>query len=112
MDTVSSGCGLREIVLRENPDLRESIWIGTTKIDLKEDLSYIGIFLLNRTSEKCHTQQLQTNHTHNCIHAALEDTVETCGMSEVSYRLRKAKLAWMSAYGSRETKQTCMRDFL
>ena len=66
MDTVSSGCGLREIVLRENPDLRESIWIGTTKIDLKEDLSYIGIFLLNRTSEKCHTQQLQTNHTHSC----------------------------------------------
>ena len=33
-------------------------------------------------------------------------------MSEVSYDLHKAKLAWMSAYGSRETKQTCMRDFL
>ena len=42
----------------------------------------------------------------------LEDTAETCGMSEVSYHLRKAKLAWRSAYGSRETKQTCMRDFL
>ena len=41
----------------------------------------------------------------------LEDTAETCGMSEVSYHLCKAKLAWMSAYGSRETKQTCMRDF-
>ena len=42
----------------------------------------------------------------------LEDTAETCGMSEVSYHFRKAKLAWMSAYGSRKTKQTCMRDFL
>ena len=42
----------------------------------------------------------------------LEDTAETCGMSELSYHLRKAKLAWMSAYGSKETKQTCMRDFL
>ena len=42
----------------------------------------------------------------------LEDNAETCGMSEVSYHLRKAKLAWMSAYGSKETKQTCMRDFL
>ena len=46
---------------------------------------------------------------HFCEH---EDTAETCGMSEASYHLRKAKLAWMSAYGSRETKQTCMRDFL
>ena len=38
----------------------------------------------------------------------LGDTAETCGMSEVSYHLRKAKLGWMIAYGSRETKQTCM----
>ena len=42
----------------------------------------------------------------------LEDTAEKCRMSEVSFHLRKAKLAWMSAYGSRETKQTCMSDFL
>ena len=39
----------------------------------------------------------------------LEDTAEKCGMSEVSYHLRKAKQAWMSAFGERETKQTCMR---
>ena len=39
----------------------------------------------------------------------LEDTAEKCGMSEVSYHLRKAKLAWMSAFGERENKQTCMR---
>ena len=42
----------------------------------------------------------------------LEDTAEKCGMSEVSYHLRKAKLAWMSAFGERETKQTCMRDYM
>ena len=48
--------------LRESTDLRESIWLGTTKIDLRENLSYFGNFLLNRTSEKCHTQQLQTHH--------------------------------------------------
>ena len=33
----------------------------------------------------------------------LEDTAETCGI-EVCYHLRKAKLAWMTAHGSRETK--------
>ena len=27
-------------------------------------MSYFGFFLLSRTSEKCHTQQLQTDHTH------------------------------------------------
>lgn len=42
----------------------------------------------------------------------LEDTAEKCGMPVVSYHLRKAKLAWMSSYGSRETKQTSMADFL
>ena len=31
-------------------------------------MSYFGNFLLNRTSEKCHTQQLQTDHTHSCRH--------------------------------------------
>ena len=31
-------------------------------------MSHFGIFLLNRTSEKCHTQQLQTDHTHSCRH--------------------------------------------
>ena len=31
-------------------------------------MSYFGFFLLNRTSEKCHTQQLQTDHTHSCRH--------------------------------------------
>ena len=53
--------------------------------------------------------RLHTAAEHLC---ELEDTAETCGMSEVSYHLRKAKLAWMIAHGSRETKQTCMRDFL
>ncbi|CAM9245337.1 unnamed protein product [Pylaiella littoralis] len=33
-------------------------------------------------------------------------------MTEVSYHLRKAKLAWMRAYGSRKTKQMCMAEFL
>lgn len=42
----------------------------------------------------------------------LEDAAEKCRMSEVSLHLRNAKLAWMSAYGSRETQQTCMRDSL
>ena len=42
----------------------------------------------------------------------LEDTAEKCGMSEVSYHLHKAKLAWMSAFGERETKKTCMRDYM
>ena len=46
----------------------ESNWLGTTKIDLRENLSYLGNFLLNRTSEKCHTQQLQTDDTHTCRH--------------------------------------------
>ena len=52
--------------------------------------------------EKCNIQQLQTYHT----------LPKTCGMSKVSYHLRKAKLAWMIAYGSGETKQTCIRDSL
>ena len=118
--------------LRESTDLRESIWLGTTKIDLRENLSYFGNFLLNRTSEKCHTQQLQTHHAlrssqplQSCprsharparlhtIHAKSEGSTSMARVvSEVSYDLRKAKLAWMSAYGSTETKQTCMRDFL
>lgn len=42
----------------------------------------------------------------------LEDIAEKCDMSEASYHLRKAKLAWMSAHGLRATKQTCMRAFL
>ena len=54
--------------LRESTDLRESIWLGTTKIDLRENLSYFGFFILNRTSEKWHTQQLQTDYTHSCRH--------------------------------------------
>ena len=29
-----------------------------------------------------------------------------------THHLRKAKLAWMSAFGERETKQTCMRDYM
>ena len=62
-------------------------------------------FLLNRTSEKCQTQQLQTDHTAKEHLCELEDTAETCGMSDVSHHLPKAKLAWMSAYESRETKQ-------
>ena len=33
-------------------------------------------------------------------------------MSEVSHHLRKAKLAWISAFGERETRQTCMRDYI
>ena len=65
-------------------------------------------------------EEPRSHHTHQ--HAAdggvaehfceLDDTAEKCGMSEVSYHLRKAKLAWMSAFGGRETKQTCMRDIV
>ena len=36
----------------------------------------------------------------------LEGVAETCGMPDVSYHLRKAKLTWMNNHGSRETKQT------
>jgi ribosomal protein L12E/L44/L45/RPP1/RPP2 len=43
---------------------------------------------------------------------SLEDIAEQCGMSETSHHLRKAKLAWMSAHGTRATKQTCIRDYL
>ena len=71
--------------LRESTDLRESIWLGTTKIDLRENLSCFVFFLLNRTSEVPHTAA-----EHFC---ELEDTAETCGMSQVCYHLRKAKLA-------------------
>lgn len=42
----------------------------------------------------------------------LEGIAEKCSMSEVSYHLRKAKLAWMSAHGSRAAKQTIMQDYL
>ena len=56
-----------------------------------------------------HSSCRSITHTAAEHFCELEDTAETCGMSEVSYHLRKAKLAWMSAYGSRETKQTCMR---
>ena len=31
-------------------------------------------------------------------------------MPDVSYHLQKAKLAWMSNHGSKEAKQTCIRD--
>ena len=41
----------------------------------------------------------------------LEGVAETCGMLDVSYHLRKAKLAWMGNHGSRERKQTRVRDF-
>ena len=42
----------------------------------------------------------------------LERIAERCSMAEVSHHLRKAKLAWMSEFGSKKTKQTCMSDFL
>ena len=42
----------------------------------------------------------------------LEGIAEGCSMAGVSYHLRRAKLAWMSQAGSKETKQTCMADFV
>ena len=42
----------------------------------------------------------------------LEGEAEKCNMAEVSYHLRKAKLAWMREFGWRKTKQTIMADFL
>ena len=42
----------------------------------------------------------------------LEGEAEKCNMAEVSYHLRKAKLAWMRELGWRKTKQTIMADFL
>ena len=42
----------------------------------------------------------------------LERVAERCSMAEVSYHLRKAKLGWMSEFGSKKTKQTFMSDFL
>ena len=40
-----------------------------------------------------------------------EGEAEKCNMAEVSYHLRKAKLAWMREFGWRKTKQTIMADF-
>ena len=42
----------------------------------------------------------------------LEGEAEKCNMAEVSYHLRKAKLAWMREFGLRNRKQTIMADFL
>ena len=41
----------------------------------------------------------------------LEGEAEKCNMAEVSYHLRKAKLAWMREFGLRKRKQTIMEDF-
>ena len=65
---ISSGYGVKRNYSRENTGLKESTRFGTTKIDLRENLSYFGSFLLNQTSERCYTQQLQTDHTHSCRH--------------------------------------------
>ena len=42
----------------------------------------------------------------------LEGEAEKCNMAEVSYHLRKTKLAWMREFGLRKRKQTIMADFL
>ena len=42
----------------------------------------------------------------------LEEVAERCRMTEVSYHLHKAKLAWMGKIGPRKTKQTCIADFV
>ena len=42
----------------------------------------------------------------------LEGEADKCNMAEVSYHLRKAKLAWMREFGLRKRKQTIMADFL
>ena len=42
----------------------------------------------------------------------LEEVAERCRMTEVSYHIRKAKLAWMGEVGSRKTKQTCIAEFV
>ena len=42
----------------------------------------------------------------------LEGEAEKCNMAEVSYHLRKAKMAWMREFGLRKRKQTIMADFL
>ena len=42
----------------------------------------------------------------------LEGAAERCRMSEVSYHLCKAKLAWTGEVESRKTKQICIADFV
>ena len=42
----------------------------------------------------------------------LEEEAERCSMNEVTYHLRKEKLAWMHELGSKKTKKTRMREFL
>lgn len=42
----------------------------------------------------------------------LEGVAERCGMTEVSYHLGRAKLAWMSAFASKKTRQTSLADFV
>jgi hypothetical protein len=41
----------------------------------------------------------------------LEARAETSDMQDVSYHLRKAKMAWMRAYGSTKARQGDIRDF-
>ena len=41
----------------------------------------------------------------------LEARAETSDMQDVSYHLRKAKMAWMRAYGSTKARQGNIRDF-
>lgn len=41
----------------------------------------------------------------------LEARAETSAMQDVSFHLRKAKMAWMSAYESRKARQGDIRDF-
>ena len=49
-NTASSSCSpgsdlaKSDSLRRESTDLRVSVWLGTTKIDLGENLSYFGIF--------------------------------------------------------------------
>lgn len=95
--------------------------------DMADDICDEGLTYLDLDSDDIELDELENHETGQSSRAAvpppppytavakhfceLEDIAERCGMLGVSYHLRKAKLAWISSYQSRETTQTCIREF-
>jgi len=80
------------------------IWLVTPTMDLREDLSHLKVFSLSSNLWKSYVAitHIKTHRQHHTTTAA--DNMPCAagsGMSDVSYHLRKAKLAWLHAHGSR-----------
>ena len=70
--------------LRKSTDLRESIWLGTAKIDLRENLFYFGKFSLKSNLSKVpHTATADRSHTQLQTHHALRSSqlLQSCPRS-------------------------------